>query len=111
VTLLFLLPAPDHPCPVPPPVFDCPAEPAPPSADEPYPIAAADDVRILSLPESAADLLCVGEHPLQSSGFLLARFGEIEFHGIGSDLAGRFPEMPNDPSPEDIPMIWAPREP
>jgi hypothetical protein len=110
-SLLILLPAPDRHCPNQPPIIENLLQPTAPSDEEPYQIAAADEVRILSLPESAANLLVVGEHPLQSSMFLLARFGEIEFHGIGSDLAGRFPEMPIDPHPDDIPMIWAPREP
>jgi hypothetical protein len=110
-SLLLLLPGPDHRCPNMDGVPEAPCEPAPSFDDEPFPIASADDVRILSLPESAANLLVAGDHPLRDSMFLLARFGEIEFHGIGSDLAGRFPEMPNDPKTEEIPMIWAPREP
>jgi hypothetical protein len=85
----------------------------PPSvvADEPIAMASADDVQIISLPESAAKLLVVGEHPLNGSSMALARFGEVQFYGIGSDLVGRFPEMPNDPNSEEIPIVWAPRAP
>ena len=61
-------------------------------------MASADDVRILSLPEAAANLLVVGDHPLRDSLLFLARADEIEFHSIGADLAGRFPEMPIDPA-------------
>jgi hypothetical protein len=79
--------------------------------DESYPMASVDDVRIISLPEAAAGLLVVGDHPLRHSAMRFARFGDVEFYGIGSDLAGRFPEMPSDPMTEEIPMIWAPRDP
>jgi anti-sigma factor RsiW len=81
------------------------------SDEPPYAMAQADDVRILSLPEAAATLLLVGEHPLGNSLLTLARADEIEFHGVGSDLAGRFPEVPSDPSSTDAPMIWTPRAP
>jgi hypothetical protein len=79
--------------------------------EPPYAMAQADEVRILSLPEAAATLLLVGEHPLGTSLLTLARADEIEFHGVGSDLAGRFPEVPSDPSSTDAPMIWTPRAP
>lgn len=78
---------------------------------EPIAMATSDDVQIISLPESAAKLLVVGEHPLSGSSMALARFGEVEFYGIGSDLAGRFPEVPTDRNTEDIPIVWAPRAP
>jgi hypothetical protein len=90
----------------------CPVLTPPGESDEPpYAMAQADDVRILSLPEAAASLLLVGEHPLGNSLLTLARADEIEFHGVGSDLAGRFPEVPTDPSSADAPMIWTPRAP
>lgn len=78
---------------------------------EPIVMATADDVEIISLPESAANALVVGEHPLSGSSMSLARFGEVQFYGIGSDIAGRFPEMPNDGNNEEIPIVWAPRAP
>ena len=81
------------------------------AAVEPIAMATSDDVLIISLPESAAKLLVVGEHPLNGSSMSLARFGEVEFYGIGADLAGRFPEMPADRNTEDIPIVWAPRAP
>ena len=80
-------------------------------AVEPIAMATADDVQIISLPESAANLLVVGEHPLNGSSMALARFGEVQFYGVGSDVAGRFPEVPNDPNSEEIPIVWAPRAP
>jgi hypothetical protein len=81
------------------------------AAVEPIAMATPEDVQIISLPESAATLLVVGEHPLSGSSMALARFGEVEFYGIGSDIAGRFPEMPADRNTEDIPIVWAPRAP
>lgn len=78
----------------------CPAD----ADDEPYPIARADEVRYLSLPESVAPLLLTGEQPL-SRPLLLARADEVEFHGLGSDAAGRFPEEPLNSDP---PVIWTP---
>jgi hypothetical protein len=80
-------------------------------AVEPIAMATTEDVQIISLPESAAKLLVVGEHPLSGSSMSLARFGEVEFYGIGADIAGRFPEMPADRNTEDIPIVWAPRAP
>jgi len=80
-------------------------------AVEPIAMANSDEVQIISLPESAAKFLVVGEHPLSGSSMALARFGEVEFYGIGSDLAGRFPEIPTDRNTEDIPIVWAPRAP
>lgn len=87
---------------------------APPSADpddEPFAMAGPNDVRIVSLPEAAAHLLVVGEHPLRDSMVVLARADEVEFFGIGTDGLGRFPEMPTDVAPDDAPMIWAPKDP
>lgn len=80
------------------------------AVDDPIPMAADDDVRIVSLPEAAADLLVVGEHPLRESLVVLAGASEVEFFGVGSDLAGRFPEVPSDPAAEDAPLLWAPRD-
>jgi hypothetical protein len=74
-------------------------------------MASADEVQIISLPEEAAHLLVVGEHPLRGQAVVLAKADEIEFLGIGTDLAGRFPELPTDVAPDDAPMIWAPRDP
>jgi anti-sigma factor RsiW len=79
--------------------------------DTPFAMASADDVRIISLPESAAHLLVVGEHPLKDALVRLARADEIEFLGVSTDLDGRFPEMPVEVAPDDSPMIWAPKEP
>lgn len=80
------------------------------AADEvPYPMATSDDVRIISLPEAAAHLLIVGEHPLRESLVLLANADEVEIFGVGSDLAGRFPDLPTDPDPDDRSVLWAPR--
>ncbi|HEX3152018.1 MAG TPA: hypothetical protein VHR66_28350 [Gemmataceae bacterium] len=81
------------------------------AVEPPFPMAADNEVRIVSLPEAAANLLVVGEHPLGDANFVLARADEVEFFGVGSDLAGRFPERPADPATEEIPNLWAPREP
>lgn len=78
---------------------------------EPFPMAGDDDVRIISLPEAAAGLLVVGRHPLGDSPVELAKADEVEFLGVGSDVAGRFPEVPSDPAAEDAPVLWAPRDP
>jgi len=81
-------------------------------ADEPIELASDADIVIVSLPEAAADLLLMGEHPLRGSVLEFARAGDIEFFSVGSDPAGRFPEMPaTDASANDITMIWAPRAP
>jgi hypothetical protein len=88
-------------------VVPAPAEPE----DQTFAMAGPDDVRIVSLPEAAAHLLVVGEHPLTDSLVILARADEVEFFGIGADPSGRFPEMPTEVAPEDAPMIWAPKDP
>jgi len=88
-------------------VAPAPAEPD----DVPFAMAGPDDVRIVSLPEAAAHLLVVGEHPLRDSMVVLARADEVEFFGIGSDPSGRFPEVPTEVAPDDAPMIWAPKDP
>jgi hypothetical protein len=81
-------------------------------ADEPIELASDADIVIVSLPEAAADLLLMGEHPLRGSVLEFARGGDIEFFGVGSDPAGRFPEVPtSDAAANDITMIWAPRAP
>lgn len=82
-----------------------------PAAVEPIAMASTDDVEIISLPESAAALLVVGDHPLNGSSMALARFGEVQFYGVGSDVAGRFPDLPSDANTEEIPIVWAPRAP
>jgi anti-sigma factor RsiW len=107
-TLLLALPGP-QPCCVdaPPEIRDL--SPATPE-EEPYVMASAEDVRIISLPEAAASLLIVGEHPMGDGLLVLADRGEIAFLGVGNDLAGRFPALPDDPNVEDAPMIWAPRD-
>ena len=109
-TLVLALPGP-QPCCVQSPTPGVPAvSPASPD-DEPYLMASADDVRILSLPEAAAPLLLVGEHPMGDAALVLAERGEIAFLGVGNDLAGKFPALPDDPNTEEAPMIWAPRDP
>ena len=79
--------------------------------DEPYAMASADEVQIVGLPEEAAHLLVVGEHPLRGQTVVLAKADEVEFLGIGTDLAGRFPELPTEVAPDDAPMICSPRDP
>lgn len=76
-----------------------------PQDEEPYLFARADEVHYLALPESAAPLLISGKHPLDGSSIVIARADEVEFHGIGSDVHGRFPSMPAAVDPA---MIWAP---
>jgi hypothetical protein len=107
-TLILALPGPQNPC------LDAPPDiplvvPGSTADDEPFAMASAEEVRIISLPEAAARLLLVGEHPLGDSVVLLAQADEIVYFGVGSDLAGRFPEVPADPNAQDAPMIWAPR--
>jgi hypothetical protein len=105
-TVFFALPPVNQPAPAP------VAAPQPAGRDdEPYAMASADEVQIISLPEEAAHLLVVGEHPLRGQMVVLAKSDEVEFLGIGTDLAGRFPEFPTDVAPDDAPMIWAPRDP
>lgn len=110
-TLMFVLPAPQNNCIDPEPPFGCEGFPVESIDDEPYPMASSADVQIISLPESAANLLVVGEHPLRDSFLPFARMSEVHFHNIGTDLAGRFPEVMNDAAEDVLPMLWAPREP
>lgn len=105
-TVVLVVPLPDAPAPVNPVANPRTADPD----DEPFAMAGSDDVRILSLPESAAHLLVVGDHPLRDTLVVLARADEMDFLGIGSDASGRFPDPP-EAAPEDPPMIWAPKEP
>lgn len=95
-----------------------PAFPTPPSNvfDEPLgflEMALAGDVEIYCLPEEMASLLITGSHPLGSEVLQLARADEIEFHGIGADPEGRFPNDPKDPQAKEPPppVIWAPDAP
>jgi hypothetical protein len=98
--------------------FDRPGPPEAPEpsavlvahVEEPFLMAEDEDVRIISLPEAAADLLVVGSHPLREPLVVLAGASEVEFFGVGSDLTGRFPEVPSDPAAEDAPVLWAPRD-
>jgi len=107
-TLILAMPGPQNPCLEVPP--DIPlVMPGSTVDDEPFAMASAEEVRIISLPEAAARLLLVGEHPLGDSIVLLAQADEIVYFGVGSDLAGRFPEVPADPNAQESPMIWAPR--
>lgn len=106
-TLLLALPAANGPAP--PCLPPGPAVlPAPSPDDEPYAMAEEGDVRIVSLPEAAADLLVVGKHPMGDGPLLLAPRSEVVFLGMGSDADGRFPDPPDDP---DAAVVWAPREP
>lgn len=74
-------------------------------------LALGDDVEIHCLPEEMASLLITGRHPLGSDLLLLAKSSEIEFHGIGADPQGRFPEVSMDPVAMAPPVIWAPNPP
>jgi anti-sigma factor RsiW len=108
-TVLFSLPAGTDAMPSVLPESTAVAPPTVPD-EQPYAMATSDEVRIVSLPEAAAHLLVVGEHPLGGSLIVLARADEVEFLGIGTDLAGRFPEFPTEAAADDSPMIWAPKE-
>jgi hypothetical protein len=81
-----------------------------PEDNEPYPIARADEIRYLELPESVAPMLRVGDHPLKDAILILARSDEVDFHNMGCDAEGRFPE---DPLTMEPPFLWipAPSEP
>jgi hypothetical protein len=110
-TFIFALPPGNAPLPPADPGHSIMA-PTPAEPDEaPFAMAGPDDVKIVSLPEAAAHLLVVGDHPLRDSMVVLARTDEVEFFGIGTDPAGRFPELPTEAAPDDAPMIWAPKEP
>jgi hypothetical protein len=104
-TLFIALPGPQHPCLNPPDIVPGGVNP---SEVEPYPMASAADVRIISMPQSAAGLLLVGDHPIGDSLLILAKADEVEFLGVGNDPDGRFPAVPFDPQAADAPMIWAP---
>ncbi|MSR52261.1 MAG: hypothetical protein EXS09_03100 [Gemmataceae bacterium] len=110
--LILVLPGPQHNGTDPELRHEFPGPPPSGSSDdEPYPMASASDVLIISLPESAAGLLVVGEHPLTDSFLSFAKLSDVQFHGIGSDLAGRFPEVMSKATEDVLPMLWAPREP
>jgi len=110
-TLVLALPGRQHPCLNAPPDALPDQYPVGPSDDEPYAMALADEVRIISLPEAAAGLLLVGEHPIGDSLIVLAGRDEIAYFGVGADFAGRFPAIPDDADALDAPMLWAPRDP
>lgn len=106
-TLLLALPAADGPARlVQPPAGPCEAGPSP--EDEPYAMAEEHEIRIISLPEAAADFLVVGRHPMGEGLLLLAPRSEVVILGMGSDAEGRFPDPPDD---GDATVVWAPREP
>ena len=104
-TLLLALPAGDRA------TVPCPALPLihPDSSPdvEPYAMAQEDDVRIVSLPEEAADLLVVGRHPLGDSLVVLAGREELAVHHFGVNPAGRAAEMFDD---QDGAVVWAPKD-
>jgi hypothetical protein len=106
--LFLALPAVDRTEPIVPRV-DPVAAPVP--AEEPFAMATDDDVRIISLPEAAARLLIVGEHPLGDTQVLLAKSDEVEVYAQATDPQGWKPELAADTAPDDAPMIWAPRNP
>ena len=101
-TLFIAMPGPQHSCLNPPAVVP---DEVGPSDEEPYPMASAADVRIISMPQSAAGLLLVGNHPIGDSLLILAKADEVEFLGVGNDPDGRFPAVPFDPQAADAPMI------
>jgi hypothetical protein len=70
-------------------------------------MAQEEDVRIVSLPEEAADLLIVGRHPLDDSVVVLAGREELAVHNMGVDPAGRAAEMFDD---ADGAVVWAPKD-
>ncbi|WP_020474819.1 anti-sigma factor family protein [Zavarzinella formosa] len=78
--------------------------------DEMIVLANSDDIEILSLPEAAASLLVVGDHPWNED-LVLAKSHELEFIGVGSDAEGRFPDVPTDPMKQDAPLLWSPAPP
>ncbi|HKB01542.1 MAG TPA: hypothetical protein VKD90_04940 [Gemmataceae bacterium] len=104
-TLLLALPAGERA------TLPCPALPidGPESNpdEEPYQMAQEEDVRIVSLPEEAADLLVVGKHPLGDSVVVLAGREELAVHNMGVDPAGRAAEMFDD---ADGAVVWAPKD-
>jgi anti-sigma factor RsiW len=110
-TLVLALPGRQHPCLDAPPATFPNSAPVAPSDDEPFVMAMADDVRIISLPEAAAGLILVGDHPMRDSLLVLAARDEIVYFGVGADFAGRFPAIPEDAEAFDAPMLWAPRDP
>lgn len=73
-------------------------------------LANQDDIEIVCLPESAAHLLLVGRQPLMED-LVLARSYELEFIGVGSDADGRFPDVPTDPTADEVPLLWSPVSP
>jgi anti-sigma factor RsiW len=75
--------------------------------EEPYQMAQDEDVRIVSLPEEAADFLVVGRHPLGDSIVVLAGREELAVHNMGVDPAGRAAEMFDD---ADGAVVWAPKD-
>jgi anti-sigma factor RsiW len=75
--------------------------------DEPIRLASNDEIRIVSLDETAADGLVVGHHPLSLNPLVLASFDEVDLHGIGPDGLGEYPELQMTPHGASTPMIWA----
>jgi hypothetical protein len=75
-------------------------------AESVYRVASADDVVIISMPESAGSMLVVGEHPLRGVELKPANFDDVDLRQIGPDARGEFPELHMTPNGVSAPMVW-----
>lgn len=70
-------------------------------------VATTDDVELIHLPESAAELLVVGKHPLADIVLLLAQATDVQLLNYGPDDQGNLPDIQTTQGP-DASMLWAP---
>jgi hypothetical protein len=75
--------------------------------DEPFPVAVAEDVEIISIDAAGARALVVGELPLQAPVVLLAA-GDATLKSVEVEPNGQFPDVRMGIGPNESPMIVGP---
>ena len=82
----------------------------PDDEDVVFRIAGADDVELIHLPESAADLIVVGQHPLADVALAFASTADVQMLNYGLDDQGDFPDY-RTMTGTDLPIfVAAPRK-
>lgn len=62
-------------------------------ADLIYPVATADDVEIIQLPEVTSSMIVVGRHPALDTPIVLASSSDLDIFNLGPDDQGRMPRV------------------
>jgi hypothetical protein len=87
-----------------------PIEPPEPSRDarvEPFPVAAPEDVDIISMHANDSGMLVVGEPPVRDP-LDLATAGDVTIHSVQPDVDGMLPKVWGQGEAAAVPMIVAP---